>query len=60
MFSLYQQQKVMLDSQTHLRFRPVSAHHFPKRKNRQKNPSSGILTVSIVAGVRLELTTFGL
>jgi hypothetical protein len=46
--------------QHYLRFRPVSAPTFLQSKNRQKNPFLGILTVSIVAGVRLELTTFGL
>lgn len=45
---------------THLRPRPVSAQDFLESKNRQKNPFLGILTVLLVAGVRLELTTFGL
>ncbi len=42
------------------RFRRVSEMDFQKRKNRQRNPFLGILTVLVVAGVRLELTTFGL
>jgi len=42
-------------------------NNHPKRKNRQKNPLLGLLAVlfahlevNSVAGVRLELTTFGL
>jgi hypothetical protein len=45
---------------THLRFRPVSAQVFLECKNRQKNTFRCILAVLLVAGVRLELTTFGL
>jgi hypothetical protein len=54
MFSL------LMNFKTPPRFRPVSAQDFLQCKNRQRNAFSATLTVLIVAGVRLELTTFGL
>ena len=42
------------------RLQPVYRSDFLKKKNPQKIPKKGTFEGSVVAGVRLELTTFGL